>query len=39
MVRVIEYHFVSLHELFKCTIGNNVGSLDLKQMYPIFFEF
>jgi hypothetical protein len=24
MVRVIEYHFVSLHEFFKCTIGNNV---------------
>jgi hypothetical protein len=24
MVRVIEYHFVSSHELSKCVIGNNV---------------
>ncbi len=24
MVRVIEYHFVSSHELFECVIKNNV---------------
>ncbi len=24
MVRIIEYHFVSSHELFECTIRNNV---------------
>jgi hypothetical protein len=24
MVRVNEYHFVSLHEVFECIVGNNV---------------
>jgi hypothetical protein len=24
IIRIIEYHFVSLHELFECVVGNNV---------------
>jgi hypothetical protein len=31
MVKVIEYHFVSSHELFECAVGNNVEVWILKK--------
>jgi hypothetical protein len=41
MVRVIEYHFVSLHDLSKCAIENNVEvwipNKGTQTLYKFFF--
>jgi hypothetical protein len=41
MVRVIEYHFVSSHELFECIVGNNVevwiSNKSTQTLYKFFF--
>jgi hypothetical protein len=40
MVRVIEYHFVSSHELSECAIKNNVGlGTKLPNSLQILFYF
>jgi hypothetical protein len=41
MVKVIEYHFVSSHELFECVVRNNVeiwiSNKSTQILYKLFF--
>jgi hypothetical protein len=39
MVKVIEYHFVSSHELFECAVGNNVEVWILNKGTQILYNF
>jgi hypothetical protein len=39
MVRVIEYHFVSSHELSKCVVGNNVEVWITNKSTQILYKF
>jgi hypothetical protein len=39
MVRVIEYHFVSSHELSKCIVRNNVEVWILNKSTQTFYKF